>query len=42
MNGVQLGQAIHQETDAAPVILLTGFGEEMQAMEIGQKGSIWW
>jgi CheY-like chemotaxis protein len=38
MNGVHLGQAIHQEPNAAPVILLTGFGEEMQAMEDRPKG----
>jgi signal transduction histidine kinase len=38
MNGVQLGQAISTEPNATPVILLTGFGEEMQAQEERPKG----
>ncbi len=32
MNGVQLGRALKAEVPGLPVILLTGFGEEMQAL----------
>ena len=32
MNGTQLASALHRRYPGVPVILLTGFGEEMQAL----------